>query len=180
MSRFTIRRAQLPDVAVLAELAAETFADTFAKDNTAEDLDAHLKSAYGIPQQTAEIQDADVVTLLAFDAEHLVGFAQVRRKHAPSCVHAERPIEIHRLYLKKCVHGTGLASELMRHAFEAAMQLDATHLWLGVWERNPRALAFYRKAGFVEVGSHVFLVGSDRQRDLVLVAPLRSASSSAA
>ena len=180
MSPFKIRRATVADAADLAQLAAETFAETFGKANTAEDLDAHLKSAYGVPQQAAEIQDPERLTLLAFNAGILVGFAQVRRKESPGCVVGEAPVELQRLYLASSAQGSGLASDLMKCARQAAQELGGTHLWLGVWEHNPRAIAFYRKAGFVEVGSHTFVVGSDAQRDLVLVTPLSTPAVSAA
>jgi GNAT superfamily N-acetyltransferase len=172
MSSFTIRRAAVSDAPALAELAARTFTETFAEENSPEDLDAHLRSAYGVAQQTAELEDRDVVTLLAFRGEELAGFAQVRRKSAPSCVIGERPIELHRFYLARSAQGTGLAAPLMHAARAAAQELGGLHMWLGVWERNPRAIAFYLKTGFVSVGSHVFMVGSDPQRDLVLVSAL--------
>ena len=41
-------------------------------------------------------------------------------------------------------------------------------MWLGVWEENHRANAFYRKHGYAEVGEHVFMLGADAQRDLIL------------
>jgi GNAT superfamily N-acetyltransferase len=172
MSSFAIRRAALTDASALAELAARTFAETFAADNSPEDLAAHLRSSYGTAQQTAELEDRNVITLLAFQGEALAGFAQVRRKPAPSCVTGERPVELHRFYLTRSAHGTGLAAPLMFAARAAARELEGLHLWLGVWERNPRAIAFYIKSGFAEVGSHVFMVGNDRQTDLVLVSSL--------
>ena len=172
MSAFTIRRAALSDASALAELAARTFAETFAADNTAEDLDAHLHEAYGVAQQTAEIEDREVVTLLAFRGPELVGYAQVRRQSVPSCVVVQRPIELHRFYLAASAQGTELAAQLMLAARAAAQDLGGLHMWLGVWERNPRAIAFYRKTGFELVGSHIFMVGSDAQTDLVLVAAL--------
>lgn len=180
MRSFTIRRATVADAADLAALATRTFAETFANDATAEDLAAFLKSAYGEAQQTAEILDPEVVTLLGFRADALVAFAQVRRKDTPDCVLAERPVELQRLYVDRSAQGTGIAAELMRQARDCARASGGTHLWLGVWEHNARAIAFYRKAGFVEVGSHVFMVGSDAQRDLVLVAPLTATGRSGA
>jgi len=172
MSSFVIRHATIADAAALAQLAAHTFAETFAADNKPEDIEAHLRSAYGLAQQTAEIQDPEVTTLLAYREAALVGFAQVRRKPAPGCVNGERPVELHRFYVLRSQHGTGLGARLMQASCTAAQELGGHHIWLGVWERNARALAFYRKAGFVEVGSHVFMVGSDPQTDLVLVSPL--------
>lgn len=176
----TIRRAAVSDAPVLAELAARTFAETFGPDNSPEDLDAHLRTSYGVAQQTAELEDPDAVALLAFRGEELAGFAQVRRKPAPSCVTGERPIELHRFYLARSAHGTGLAAPLMLAARAAAQELGGLHMWLGVWERNPRAIAFYLKAGFVQVGSHVFMVGGDPQTDWVLVSPLANPLAGAA
>ena len=180
MTSFVIRRATVADAAALAQLAAHTFADTFAADNKPEDIEAHLSSAYGLAQQTAEIQDPEVATLLAHHEGELVGFAQVRRKATPGCIHGERPVELHRFYVLRSQHGTGLAGSLMQAARAAARQLGGHQIWLGVWERNARALAFYRKAGFVEVGSHVFMVGGDPQNDLVLVSPLQAPQEGAA
>ena len=180
MNPCTIRRATTSDAAALAELAARTFAETFAADNSAEDIDAHLRTAYGVAQQSAELADPDVLSLLACRNQVLVGFAQVRRKPAPPCVVEERAIELHRFYLTRSAHGTGVAAPLMLAAREAARELGGRHLWLGVWERNPRAIAFYLKAGFVQVGSHVFMVGGDRQTDWVLVSPLSDQGASAA
>lgn len=172
MSNVAIRRATLADAPALAALAARTFADTFGADNRPEDLAAHLASAYGVAQQSAEIEDPDVVSLLAFADDAPIGYAQVRRKPAPACVTVERPVELHRFYLVRSAHGSGAAAPLMQASRAAAKSLGGRHLWLGVWERNPRAVAFYVKSGFARVGSHVFVVGRDRQTDWVFVAAL--------
>jgi ribosomal protein S18 acetylase RimI-like enzyme len=171
MTPFEIRRGTVADAAELAELAARTFSEAFAESNTPEDLDAHLRATFGVAQQAAELADPDVCTLLALQEGRLVAYAQVRRKSAPDCVAIERPVELHRIYLLRSVHGTGLAARLLKEAGIAARELEGENLWLGVWEHNDRALAFYRKSGFKTVGNHVFVVGSDRQTDLVLVGP---------
>jgi diamine N-acetyltransferase len=172
MSSVTIRRAAPSDASALAELAARTFAETFAADNNPEDLSAHLRTYYGVAQQSAELADPDVISLLAYWNQELVGFAQVRRKSAPSCVVEESPIELHRFYVTRSAQGRGVAAPLMLEARAAAEELGGRHLWLGVWERNPRAIAFYVKSGFAKVGSHEFIVGSDRQTDWVFISPL--------
>jgi diamine N-acetyltransferase len=172
MHNIHIRRGVLSDAAALAELAARTFADTFSADNKPEDLQAHLASAYGVPQQSAELADADGVTLLAERDGKLIGYAQVRRHAPPPCVTQDQPIELRRLYIDRSAHGTGVAGVLMSAAHNAARELGGKHLWLGVWERNARAIAFYTKVGFKQVGSHVFQVGSDPQTDEVFVAVL--------
>ena len=82
-------------------------------------------------------------------------------------------MEVHRFYVDRPAHGSGIARMLMSEVRRAALELGGRHVWLGVWERNARAIAFYKKTGFIDVGSHDFYVGSDRQTDRVLVARVR-------
>ena len=168
----TIRHATLADAAFLAELAARTFRDTFAADNRPEDMALHLSTAYGLAQQRSELSDPAIVTLVAEHADALVAFAQLRHGDAPECVTGPAPIELLRFYLAAEWHGRGLAQQLMSQVLDAARIFDAETLWLGVWERNARAIAFYRKAGYVDVGSHTFVVGTDHQTDRILTRSL--------
>ena len=170
-----VRRGVASDAEALAVFAARTFADTFAAGNRAHDMEAHLAASYGVSQQSNELNDPAVITLLAHSGERLVAYAQVRRGSAPACVTHEQAVELHRFYVDRPVHGRGVAGTLMSEVHGAALRLGGRHLWLGVWERNLRAIAFYAKMGFVRVGSHDFHVGSDRQTDHVLVASVRRA-----
>jgi diamine N-acetyltransferase len=167
-----IRPGTAADAAALAAFAARTFAETFADANQAADMEAHLARAYGVAPQTAELTDPQMVTLLAEQAGQLVGYAQLRRGTPPPCVTAPDAIELLRFYLDRAAHGTGVAQALMAAVQEAAHAAAARHLWLGVWEHNPRAIRFYAKSGFVDVGSHEFVLGTDRQTDRVMVAPV--------
>lgn len=157
---------------MLAAFAARTFTETFAAGSTPEDMQAHLARAYGVDQQTAELTDPRVVTLLAEQDGRLVGYAQLRAATPPACVVAPDVHELHRFYVDTPAHGTGVAQRLITAAFDAARTAGARHLWLGVWEHNARALRFYAKCGFVDVGSHDFVLGTDRQTDRVMVAPV--------
>ena len=170
MEQTRIRRGAVSDAPALAAFAARTFAEAFGADNRPEDMQAHLEKSYGVPQQTGELANPDVITLLAHQGETLIGYAQVRRQTPPPCITQELPIEVHRFYVDRPAHGTGVAQVLMAAAHEAARELGGEHVWLSVWERNPRAIAFYTKMGFVDVGSADFYVGPDRQTDRILVA----------
>ncbi len=175
-ARLVIRRGVASDAEALAIFAARTFADTFASDNSAQDMEAHLAASYGIPQQTKELIDSTVITLLAHSGEQLLAYAQVRRRRGPACVTDDQAVELHRFYVDRPAHGSGVAVTLMSAVHAAAHELDGRHLWLGVWERNLRAIAFYTKMGFVNVGSHDFYVGPDRQTDHVFVASVHRAA----
>lgn len=121
-----------------------------------------------MPQQTAELSHPAFTTLLAFADGALAGFVQLRSGRPPVCVTAPRPIELWRFYVARAWHGRGVAQELMGAAKAAARRRGAGALWLGVWERNPRARAFYGKSGFADVGSQTFLLGTDEQTDRVM------------
>jgi ribosomal protein S18 acetylase RimI-like enzyme len=102
----------------------------------------------------------------------LIGYAQVRWGEAPSCIAAISPGEIRRIYLVEAWQGRGLAQELLAACIDVLRQRASSAAWLGVWERNPRAISFYRKYGFVEAGEHEFRLGTDRQRDVIMVKAL--------
>jgi diamine N-acetyltransferase len=164
----TVRRADTSDASALAELAARTFTQAFAAQNRPEDIALHLARAYGVTQQTAELADPAMTTLVAEQDVALVAFAQLRVGPAPSSVRGVHPVELARFYVDQAWHGKRVAQQLMQAAEDEALRRGASPLWLGVWEHNPRAIAFYRTCGFVPVGTHVFTVGEDPQTDIVM------------
>jgi diamine N-acetyltransferase len=174
----TIRKANVGDAKRLAAIAEETFRDTFAAVNTAKDMELHCRTNYSEARQAEEIVDPNMVTLLCEQDGNLQGFAQLRWGDPPDCVVADAPGEIHRLYVVRDGHGRGVAHEIMTACLDEVGRHGSDVVWLGVWERNPRAIAFYMKFEFREVGEHIFPVGNDPQRDIVLARPVAHASSS--
>lgn len=169
MSAFTIRRAKVEDAATVAELADRTFADWFGPHNRPEDMEAHRAQTYGEALQRRELENPDWATLLVEADGRAIAYAQIRRGIPPDCVSGPRPIEILRFYVDRAYHGQGIAQALMAASIAAARDLGGDTVWLGVWERNPRAIAFYAKCGFRDRGSHPYFVGSDLQTDRVMV-----------
>jgi diamine N-acetyltransferase len=168
----TIRTAVAADAAVLADLARTTFYDTFAATNDPADMALHLQRAYGLQQQTAELIDPGITTLLAEQDGVAVAYAQIRGGGVPACVTGPAPVELWRFYVAQGFHGRGIAQQLMDCVKSAARQRGAATLWLGVWEHNARARAFYAKCGFADAGQHVFLFGTDPQTDVVMTLAL--------
>lgn len=164
----TIRTANPQDSASLAAIAEHTFREAFGTDNSLEDLELHCAQNFHAEIQGREIADPQLITLLAEFAGKLVGFAQLRLDKAKSSVHGERPAELNRFYIASEWHGRGVAHDLMRAVLMSASRAGSDCVWLGVWEQNPRAIAFYGKFGFQAVGHHTFMVGRDPQRDLIL------------
>ena len=173
MNSIRIRAGVTSDAPALTEFAARTFTEAFGADNRPEDLQAHLAASFNVARQTTALNDPNVATLLATMDQKLLAYAEVRRQSPPPCVTHEKPIELHRFYVDHRVHGQGVAQHLMAAVHEAAHAFQGRHLWLSVWERNPRAIAFYKKEGFTDVGRKDFYVGQDCQSDRVLVAAVR-------
>lgn len=175
-----IRRAGHADAPRLSQLAAATFRETFEDGNNADDMARYIAEAFTAEQQAAEIEDPSGDVLLAEvpgpsdgDATaELAGYAHVVAGPAPGAVQGPSPVELKRLYVSRAWHGRGVAQALMDAALDAARARGARTVWLGVWEKNPRAVAFYRKCGFERVGEHNFVLGSDVQTDWVFARPL--------
>lgn len=168
MTGTTLRRAVAADALALSRVAEATFRATFAAANTAADMDRHCATKFGVRQQSEEIAAPSLETWLAMEGDAIAGFAQLRCHVKPRCVSASSACEVQRLYVESRYHGKGVAAQLMEACIGAARRHGTAALWLGVWERNPRAIAFYSKCGFVEVGEQVFPLGQDMQRDLVM------------
>jgi ribosomal protein S18 acetylase RimI-like enzyme len=168
----TIRTATAADAAAVADLARRTFYDTFAATNHPVDMELHLARSYGIDQQTRELNDRDIATLLVEADGRAIAYAMVRSGHVPECVTGPKAIELWRFYVDHGWHGRGIAQALMERVKDVARKRGAQTLWLGVWEHNARARAFYAKCGFADAGEHIFLFGTDPQTDLVMVTQL--------
>lgn len=166
-----IREALPRDAGALAGLAERTFRATFETRNTEEDMDAYCGASFGRARQAAEIADRKIETVVAEDPGGLIGYGQLCWGAAPDCVDATRPAEVRRLYVQERWHGRGVSQRLLSELLARAGTGDADLVWLGVWEHNPRAIAFYEKVGFTSAGAQLFRLGGDAQRDLILVRP---------
>jgi ribosomal protein S18 acetylase RimI-like enzyme len=169
-----IRRAEEDDALELSVLAERTFRTAFAESNTAANMQLHCATTYGQALQLAEIRESSRETWVAEADKRLLAYVQLRLGAVSPMISGERPVEIQRFYVDASHHGTGLAHQLIAHVLARAEAAGSSALWLGVWERNPRALAFYRKWGFDVVGEQTFKVGDDPQRDLVMRRDMQS------
>lgn len=163
-----IRYAVSSDADLLAELGARTFAETFIQDNTPEDMAAYLASSFNFEKQTAELADPLSTFLIAEIDGIAAGYAKLHSGEALDGIQGDKPIELVRLYVSKDWLGHGVGKVLMQRCLDEAKKLNHRTIWLGVWEHNARALAFYRKWDFREVGDHIFQLGSDPQRDILM------------
>jgi diamine N-acetyltransferase len=168
-----IRYGTTEDAKMLAELGARTFYDTFAKDNTPANIDAYLKKSFSPEIQFNELSQPDIIFLIAEIEGIPVGYAQLILNSKDEVIKGIKPLEIRRIYVSQENLGQGVGKELMQATTSESRQQGCDCIWLGVWEQNQRAIDFYKKWGFREVGTHIFSVGDDPQSDFVMELELR-------
>lgn len=168
----TVRLAGPEDAAAVAAFAERSFRETFGPDNRPEDMDAYCAATYAVERQRQELASPDRVTLLAQMERMLAGYSQLRAGPPPACVTGDDPVELLRFYVDRRWHGRGVARALMTETFARARALGRRTVYLAVWERNARAIAFYRKVGFQTVGVQPFQLGKDVQTDDVMTRTL--------
>ncbi len=167
-----IRRGTVADADLLSDLGARTFSETFAPDNSPEDMATYMATAFNVAQQTADLQDPASTFLIAEATGQAIGYAKLHDGAPETDIESANPVELVRLYVSRDWLGSGIGQQLMRACIDEARKAGHDTLWLGVWERNARAQAFYRKWNFRPVGEHMFRLGSDLQRDILMALTL--------
>ena len=172
MTEQTIRRATEADAALLAQLGARTFYDAFAAQNTPENMTAYLTKTFGTELQRAELADPQNSFLIAEDDGVAIGYAHLRTGKPPASVSDSEAIELVRLYVSASLQSAGVGGRLMDACLNEARQGGYQTIWLGVWQQNIRAQAFYKRWNFSIVGEHTFQLGDDPQMDWLMKRPV--------
>ena len=163
-----IRFAGADDADLVAEISRRTFYDTFAAQNSKENMDIHMAQYYATEKIRAELSDPSNIFLLAYDGDRLAGYAKMSEHTKEESKDLENPIEIERIYSVKEMIGKGVGKKLMEECLSIAGKKNKEEIWLGVWESNHRAIEFYTRWGFEKFGEHNFPVGDDPQKDWLL------------
>lgn len=158
----------LEDAGALRGISCKTFQETFACHNAPEQLQAYLDSAYDLEKLRGELQNADSQFYFLYCDNALAGYLKVNEAPAQTEFHDKSTLEIERIYLAREFQGLGLGGALIDRAIELARGRNKQYIWLGVWEKNEKAISFYQKHGFYQIGAHSFFVGSDEQTDQIM------------
>ena len=168
-----IRRAIPGDVDRLAELARRTFVAAFGEYNTAENMAQYLDKAFSREQLLAELADKANTFIWAEQTGIPAGYAKLRRGAVRVCLSGPKPVELERMYADIDKIGSGIGKTLLHTAVKIAQSEGYQTMWLGVWEFNEKAIEFYHRQGFRIVGEQDFMLGRDRQTDLIMQLDLR-------
>ena len=164
----TIRYATENDAELIADLSRKTFSETFGYLNTKETMDKFLNEQFSRDKLINEVTGPDNIFLLVFDDETPVGYAKMRHGEKRPEFENRDSVEIARIYVINSYIGAGVGKELMRKCIFLARDMKKEIVWLGVWEKNNRAISFYKKWGFEKFGEHSFTLGDDVQNDWLM------------
>ena len=165
-----IEMAQSTDVNTIRDLSIATFAETFASLNTEEDMEQYNERHFSIDELQREIDNPDSTFMVAKVDGVPAGYMKVNVGDAQTEEMLGNRMEVQRLYILRQYKRNGLGTRFMHTAFDMARAQGKSVIWLGVWEHNDAAIAFYKRMGFVQFGSHDFVLGEDRQTDLLMEA----------
>lgn len=174
---FEITPAEVSDASAIATIGFTVWAATFAWSVSREDCDAYLNSVYtteACEQMIADPTSSIYVARSKDSVSKVLGFAQLKRGTTEPCLKDIKGslVELQRIYVDGETHGRGVGRGLINFVQEKARQEGFEHMWLGVWEQNPKAYGLYERMGFQRVGDHDFVIGGETQTDWVLVKKL--------
>ncbi|PZD96682.1 GNAT family N-acetyltransferase [Paenibacillus sambharensis] len=170
----SLKKCTLADVNILQDISVETFKETFGHQNSADNMKAYLERAFNISQLERELNNPCSDFYLIYKDSEAAGYLKINTGTAQSEHMGERSLEIERIYIRQKFQKNGLGKYLIDKAVEVAAELGKKMVWLGVWEKNEKAIAFYEKFGFVQTGAHAFTMGDEEQTDLIMTRTIAS------
>lgn len=168
-----IRKVELNEAEILQEIGIRTFYESFAEFNTKEDMEAYLSTSFRLAKVTDELKNEASEFYFALFEEEIIGYLKINFSEAQTELKANNALEIERIYVLKEFHGKKVGQILYEKAIQIAKKRNADYVWLGVWEKNPRAISFYKKNSFVEFDTHIFKLGNDIQTDIMMKMELK-------
>jgi ribosomal protein S18 acetylase RimI-like enzyme len=164
----TIRQATREDARLIADISHQTFYETFAPSNREEDMEKFLTLQFTKGKLMLEVGAPENTFFLAYHGNEIAGYVKLRDSKPPSILQNTSALEIARLYSMTHMIGKGVGKILMQVSIDFAIKKNKETVWLGVWEKNQRAIEFYIKWGFKKFAETDFLLGNDLQRDWLM------------
>ena len=168
MINIEIKKATLTEIYQLQQIGRQTFYETFASGNTEENMKRYLDEGFSVDKLTTELSDKNAEFYFATYDKKVIGYLKLNFGQSQTELKDDKALEIERIYVLKEFHGKAVGQALYEKAIQIASQTKSDYVWLGVWEKNQRAINFYKKNGFVEFDKHIFKLGEDKQTDIMM------------
>ena len=166
--KLQIKVACTKDAVVLSRLGRKTFIETYAQFNTPKNLQKYLKANFSKKSINEQLEDNRNFFLIARQNNEDVGYVKLKENNKPFHDKSINAVEMERIYVLKEFQGAGIGKNLLDKCLAFAKLRKYPVMWLGVWEKNLKAIKFYQKQGFVVFGSHLFDLGDEQQSDYLM------------
>jgi ribosomal protein S18 acetylase RimI-like enzyme len=173
MNEIVINKIGIEQVEQLQQIGRQTFSETFAESNSAENMAKYLEEAYSYEKLSVELNNPDSFFYFAMMGQDVIGYLKLNVGASQTEVKDNDALEIERIYVLKEFQGKKVGQMLFEKAIQIAKEQNAEFVWLGVWEENKKAIQFYTKNGFVRFDQHVFVLGDEAQIDIMIKLQLR-------
>lgn len=165
---FSIVKATPEDLSILQKISVSTFTETFQELNTADNMKKYIDESLSYSKLKSELDNENSQFYFLKSEDQIAGYLKVNTGSAQTELKEENALEVERIYINKTFHGKGAGMRLINKAFDIAQQHGKEYVWLGVWEKNDKAIRFYKKFGFKEFAQHQFVLGDDVQTDIMM------------
>lgn len=170
---FTIRQCTAEDTTMIQQLGRHTYFETFEAFNSEANMRDYLDGAFKKEKIKAELENPHSEFYVVEQEGMAVAYLKINQYDAQTEPMEDTDLEIERIYVLQDYQKHGVGKQLYLRALERAHTLGKSRIWLGVWEHNDNALAFYNKMGFERIGQHSFFMGDDEQIDYIMVKQLK-------
>lgn len=168
MPHLRLHKVTIDDVPMLKQISTQTFIDTYAQYNTDTNMRNYIATEFSAEKLIADINKPSVAFYFAMEVNEPVGFIKINYAPSQTDLNDSKSLELERIYVLKEHQGKKIGQFLLEAARTIAVENDLNYLWLGVWDKNTNAQKFYAKNGFTAFGTHDFMLGDDRQKDIML------------
>ncbi len=168
MKNILIKKAEVSDIESLVAISRQTFVEAFSADNTEENMTKYIEDSFSPERLASELGNKESQFYFAISGDKIVGYLKLNFGQSQTDLKDNDALEIERIYVLTDFLRKGVGQLFYEKAMEIAKSRKARYVWLGVWEENARAISFYKKNGFVEFDKHFFMLGDDKQTDIMM------------
>ena len=162
------RQCKDNDIDQLLAISKSTFINAFEKDNKPDDFNTYIGIAFNEKVLLSQLRNPDSFFYFVYLDTHAIGYLKLNQNQAQTELRVAEGMELERIYVVEAFQGRGYGLGILRKVQEIALRLDKRFVWLGVWEKNKKAIRFYQRYGFSKFGTHPYYIGTDEQTDWLM------------
>ncbi len=168
MESIVIRRVTPDELNQLQAIGRQTFYESFAAVNNEDDIAAYITQSFSTESLRTELNDENSVFYFSLAGDDVIGYLKLNFGQSQTELKDDKGLEIQRIYVLREYHGKNVGQLFYEKALQVANSKGVHYIWLGVWEKNARAISFYKKHGFIAFYKHLFKLGNDVQTDIMM------------